>query len=168
MMIDKNQIRLIHTLKNALGLTEEEYRSRIIEKHGFSGTSKDLSYEEAEQLIKAWEKEATEKGVWKPYTKALKYEDLRDRGITWATPAQCRLVEGMFREISYYKHNDKAFKHAFRNFLFRIAHVGEIRFLEKKDVQKVVNALKKMKAQRGQSPSGAAESPVYRDRSINW
>ncbi|MBI5205097.1 MAG: baseplate J/gp47 family protein [Nitrospirae bacterium] len=75
--IDKRQIKLIHTLEHALALTKEAYGDRIMEKHGFSNSCKDLSHHEAEQLIKAWEKEALEKGVWK--TGKEKYEDLGNR-----------------------------------------------------------------------------------------
>jgi uncharacterized protein (DUF2267 family) len=161
--ISHQQIKLIHTLEHALGLTKEEYGDRIMDVHGFSRSCKDLTYDEAAQLIEAWEKEAMEKGAWKK----RQPERARDG---YATSKQEWLVRRMFAEVSYYdpKKQPKAFEHALRNFLMRIAHVEDTRFLERRDAHKVIEALKKMKAKKDASHLTPHESQVYRDRSINW
>lgn len=150
MNITPSQIKKIHALKNALAMDDEQYRAMIMEAHGFSGTSKDLSMDEATTLIDRLESSAVAAGVWenRGQVGAKKYEDLGKRSDQWATPKQCRMVEAMFRAVSIYKGNEKAFKHAFRNFLTRIAKVDDVRYLEKRDVQKVVLALKRMKMQK--------------------
>ncbi len=104
----------------------------------------------ADRVIARLKEKAIAAGVWEDRSVigGNKYNDLGKRGYQWATPPQCRKVEAMFREISYYKNDPKAFEHAFRNFLSKIAHVDDVKFLEKKDVQKVVKALERMKAQK--------------------
>ena len=149
MKITFGMIKKIHALKTALKMGEDEYREMVMNVHGFSGTSKDLSSEEAGALIERLEARAIAAGVWQRFEgKKEKYANLGKRGTAFATPKQCRKIEAMFREVSYYKNDTKAFEHAFRNFLGRMARVDDIRFLEKRDVSKIIRALEAMKGQR--------------------
>jgi len=160
MKIRKDQIIKIKTLQGKLTMSREEYELVLSEE--FVNSCTELKEEEADRVIEKLTEKAVAAGVWEEYNPHLhpsqegthkkKYDDLGKRGIQWATPKQCRKVEAMFREISYYKNNEKAFAHAFRNFLERIAHVDDIKFLEKKDVQKVVRALERMKQQKNNPP----------------
>ncbi len=162
------QVKMVHVLKNALGLSEETYRERIQNMHGFSGTCKDLSHDEAEFIISRWKAEAIEKGVWKNYRgirsggsgdspestaspvilgqSPKKYDDLGSRpGM--ATPRQLRMIEAMWAGVSR-THKEDHRQRALRKFIFRITHVEDMRFLENWQVQKIVKALEKMKAQK--------------------
>ncbi|KAF0145077.1 MAG: hypothetical protein FD156_1188 [Nitrospirae bacterium] len=165
--IDKGQIKKIHTLEHALKLTKEEYGDRIMEKHGFSRSCKDLSYDEAEQLIKAWEQEAMSKGVWA--TGKEKYEDLDNRqGM--AAPSKLRMIEAMWVNISYV-HDAHKREQALRKFLFKIAHVDDLAFLTADGADKVINALRHIKGRHGNKSyksNSTYEPQVYRDRSNNF
>jgi hypothetical protein len=130
MKIRKDQIKKIKTLQSKLKMPDEEYRTLImsINEDGFASSCLDLTEVEADALIEVLDK-----------------KDNRDG---YATNKQQVMVRSMFRQVSWYKDDPKAFKHAFRNFLHRIAHVDDLRFLARKDVQKVVRALKAMKTNK--------------------
>ena len=148
-MSTPGQIKKIKTLQSKLKMSDEDYRITVmsVNADGFAGSCKDLSFEEAGVLIETLEKMAVEAGIWTPLARTdKKYDNLGGR-MNFATPAQIRKVEAMFHEVSWYKDNPKAFAHAFRNFLHRIARVDDVNFLEKKDVPKVIRALEYMKAQ---------------------
>jgi len=141
--VTKRQIKKIHTLKSRLNMSDEEYRLRLSDY--WVNTSKNLSYEEAEDLIQRLEREAIQKGVWSRYSLRgkMKYEDLGER-TGMATPRQLRMIEAMWRDVSY-THDPHRRERALRRFLFRITGVHDLRFLRSRDVRKVVNAMKHMK-----------------------
>jgi len=142
--ITKQQIRIIHTLKSRLGMSDEQYRSMVQEVHGFSGTSKDLSFVEAARLITRLKRPAVERGLWQE--PGRKYDDL-DRRPGMASPAQLRMIEAMWSGVSYH-HNRAKQQSAIRKFVFRIAGKSDLRFLTSVDARKVVNAIKNMKGRR--------------------
>ena len=149
--INRHQIKLIHTLKGALKLPEEDYRNRVMAVHGFSDTCKDLSEEEAAELIGEMEKEAIEKGVWKRHvvrdhgsTFGLKYEDLGKRK-GFASPKQLRLIEALWKGVSR-THKADARQLALRRFIFRMTGVQELQWLTEDNAHGVIEAIKNMTA----------------------
>ncbi len=151
--INPNQIKKLHALKNALKIAEDDYRLAIMEVHGFSGTCKDLTEAEADQLVEKWQAEAIAKGVWqKPGTGEWhgkqKHEDLGERD-GFATAKQLRKIEAMWKEVSIYKDDQQARRKALKLFINRIAHVQELRFLTVKGAHQVITALISMKEAKG-------------------
>lgn len=149
--ISRYQVKMLHVLKSKLALSEDEYRERIQDLHGFSGTCKDLSYDEADFIISKWKAEAIEKGVWKNYrpvrsgnrNNKLKYEEL-GRRPGMASPPQLRMIEAMWKDVSKYHAEDKRAR-ALRKFTFRITGVEDLRFLKNWQVSKIIRALEAMK-----------------------
>ncbi|MEW5745248.1 MAG: regulatory protein GemA [Nitrospirota bacterium] len=145
--IDKRQIRLIHTLKSALKLADDNYRARVQEVHGFSGTSKDLTSDEAEQLIKALEAEAVARGAWQRRTsRKSKYEDLGERS-GMASPKQLRMIEAMWKDVCRYHAEDERAR-ALRSFLFKRFKVSDPKFITSRQASKIIFSLENMRGQR--------------------
>lgn len=140
-MINGNQIKLIHALKNALRLDDDTYRDMLHSRHRVT-TSKKLTDTEATALIREMETAAVSTGVWKRGTE--KFGNLQHRP-GFATPKQLRMIEGMWRDVSHAT-TPADRETGLRHFLMRIVGVESLRFLEPGHVRKVVNALKTMKA----------------------
>lgn len=152
MNITKKQVKKIHALKGAMKMEEEVYRS-ILGQYRVE-SSKDLSMDQAKELIDCLEREAVEMGVWTTPTLALprggggsgqtlKYEELGHReGM--ASPKQLRMIEGMWNDVTHAKGSERK-KSALRKFLKRIVGVEDMTFLEVGDVRRVVRALEAMK-----------------------
>lgn len=141
--IDIRQIRKIHALKNALNMPDEDYRAMVMDIHGFSITSKDLDYDEAEELSESLESLAVAQGVWVKYKGKKKYDELSDRqGM--ASPKQLRMIEAMWKEVSKYR-DEKDRARALRIFLQRHFGISDLRFLEDWQVKKVKRALENMR-----------------------
>jgi uncharacterized protein (DUF2267 family) len=143
--ITRKQSIKIHTLKGKLGLTDEEYRLRLTDY--WVPSCKDLTYNEANDFINKLTAEAISKGVWKSYTGKKKYDDLGKRK-GFASPRQLRMIEAMWKDVSY-THDAGKRQTALRRFLFRIAGVDDLKFLPSDKVQKIINALQHMKERRG-------------------
>jgi len=147
--ISRAQIIKIKSLQSALKLPDEEYRALVssVTADGFAASCKELSFNQAGKLIEIMEQRAVEAGVWKRrgIFSPDNFMPGGDDREGFATGKQQNLIRLMFRQVSWYKDNPRAFDHALRNFLQRIAHVDSLRFLERKDVQKVIRALKAMK-----------------------
>lgn len=62
-MATPKQIKLIHTVKSALGLSDDDYRA-VLAGHGVS-SSKDMNTVEAAKLLADLESKAATAGVWK-------------------------------------------------------------------------------------------------------
>ena len=144
-MISNNQIKMIHTLKNKLNLDEDIYRSMLSTYNVES--SKKLDFEDAKDLITKLQKMALEVGIWKKNKRRpSKYKELKGRS-EMATPAQLRMIEGMWADVSYQETPEEREK-ALRKFLYRIVKVSDLSFLKSTQVSKVINALKAMKWQK--------------------
>lgn len=141
--ISPQQIRKIHALKNALAMSNDDYRTAVMDVHGFSGTSKDLSLDEAAVLIERLEASAIAAGVWKK-------REAKQAREGFATPRQEIKIYEMFKEVSWYdsRKQPKAFEGALRNFLNRIAGVQDTKWLPRNKVNKVIKALQAMKEKK--------------------
>lgn len=148
MQITKQQIKLIHTLKSKLKLSEDDYRSRVMgHSSGFNGSSLDMSYSEANDLLKDLEKEAVEKGVWTrrgdSADRPRKYDNLSNRpGM--ASPAQLRKIEIMWGQKSFL-HDPAQRAQALRHYCFRITKKSDLTFLESRDASKLIKSIESMK-----------------------
>ncbi|MEJ5227217.1 regulatory protein GemA [Thermodesulfovibrio sp.] len=140
--ITPKQIKKIHTLKTKLKMTDEEYRLRLSDY--WVSTSKDLTYEEAEDFIQKLEKEAIEKILWTPHVLVYyRYEDI-ERVHGMATPRQLRMIEAMWKDVSYLRDETKRLK-ALRKFVYRITGTDNLRELTFEQARKVINAIMHMK-----------------------
>ena len=101
-MATKSQIKKIHTLKNVLTLEDEVYREMLMSYNVQS--SKNLSYFDAVLFIRALEDKAVSLNLWQK--QPLKYANLSRDDM--ATPAQLRMIEGLWRELSYVDNNKYA------------------------------------------------------------
>ncbi len=143
---DKMQmIKKIHALKNALALSDEEYRLTLF--HNFRvDSSKLLTRNQQEELIRGLESEAIQKGVWQKFEGKSRFESLADRpGM--ASPAQLRKIEVLWKEASSVKDAIERAKQL-RTFLYGHFKVSDLRFLEQEKVKKVVCALNHMIMQK--------------------
>lgn len=153
--ISKGQIKKIHTLKNALGLSDREYRLTLLENFTVR-TSKDMSYEQAEALIARFEDEALKSGVWTKHEGEAAFEDLGQRqGM--ASPAQLRKIEALWKTAMGIR-DAKARRRGLRTWLDRHFGVSDLRFLSSRKVSKVLHALKEMEARKEVKAGGSDES----------
>ncbi|MGD9642802.1 MAG: phage protein GemA/Gp16 family protein [Elusimicrobiales bacterium] len=132
------QIKMIHTLKGALGLTDLQYRAALERFHVFSSTQ--LSEAQADQFVSELQSLAVQAGKWdRPWNK---YQNLAGRkGM--ATPRQLRMIEAMWADVSRAP-NAAAREAALLVFLrrFEINGLADIRYY---DVRGIVSALTAMR-----------------------
>ncbi len=154
--IDAKQIQLIHIAKAQLGLSDEEYRELLMARYAgcFEGSSKELTYAEAEDLIEHLKSLGFEikrkprprrpKGIPEVFTEAHpmagKIERLRE-GVAW------RFEDGYERWLRKFLKKD------------RIATTAE--------AAKVIEALKAMRARQECEASGKGAVGFRRDGNIS-
>lgn len=129
------QIRKIHILKNILHLDDDTYVDMLM-SFGVT-TSKNLTFSEAGILIEILEEQAVDMSLCQKQAK--KYETLK-RSEKMATPAQLRMIEAMWREISYFDTFEFAQK-SLRAFLKNKFKTDHILFLTRKKANKVIHAI---------------------------
>ena len=133
--IEKWQIQRVHVLKNNAGLSDEEYRG-LLSGYG-AGSCKELSYAEANELIRVLVKMAPAKRF------DLKYDDVGFRQ-GFATPKQLRMLEALWAEVSVFKEpkrRDEAYLVFLRNRFNRISPLH----IEEQMVQRIKRCLEAMK-----------------------
>lgn len=134
------QIKVIHALKNAIGMDDASYRLLLQELAGVN-SSKALTMGQAEELIEDLKVKAGQQ-AW-TRKEGGRHENLAGRpGM--ATPAQLRKIEAAWGEVSRAE-NAEARAKALRTFIQRIAKVSDVRFLDREGAGKVINALEAMK-----------------------
>jgi hypothetical protein len=143
--ITKGQTRAIHTLVNALGLTEGDYRITLW--HNFKVVSSSfLNSEQASELIETLKEKAVMDGVWTAREGSNKYEDLGCRS-GMATPAQLRKIETIWREIASVK-TQEGRQSTLRTFLSNRFHVSDLRFIQERQVTGILNAMRQMRSRQ--------------------
>lgn len=139
--ITPRQIKKIHTLVSRLGMNEEAYRDMLEASWGVR-SSKELAEPEAELLIGTLEAKAVEMGVWqKPYVK--KYDELAAREGSYATPAQLRLIEALWAQVSRAP-DAEGRRRTLQKFLQNRFKVDNSRCLDRPTAARVIYALRKM------------------------
>ena len=135
--ITPRQIKLIHTLVSRLGLDEETYRD-MLEANFCVRSSKELMEPEAAILINTLQAKAVEMGVWKRNRK--KYDHLAQRPGTYATPAQLRLLESLWLQVSRARDPHTALQ----NFIRKKFGIGRLEWLDRKTAAKAIYVVKQM------------------------
>lgn len=151
------RVKKIHALKNALNLSEEEYRMTLF--HNFRvDSSKLLSRNQQEELIQGLESEAIQKGVWKKFEGKNRFESFGSRpGM--ASPAQLRKIEALWKDASDMKDHKSRAK-ALRTFLDRHFKTSDLRFLDQHATKKVIHTLNHMVTRkRSGSQPGTPKAP---------
>jgi len=144
--INRRQIKQIHTILAKLGMADSEYRTLLYGMFEVL-SSKDLSWAEAEDLVDELNRKVNPPRT--PFHKGgssdrKPYAELDGRpGM--ATGAQCRMIAGMWADVSRMPDADGREK-ALRSFLYRIVGVDHFRFLTRGHVERVVKALEAMGA----------------------
>lgn len=149
MTIRKDQIRKIKALQSRLKMSDADYRLLLSDE--FVDTCTALTETEADRVIATLEEKAIAVGVWqKPGTGEwhgkTKYDDLGDRDETMATPKQLRLIESMWKDVSYM--TGPARMAALNVFVKKIAGAARLRFLDKRGAHAVITSLITMKGNR--------------------
>jgi hypothetical protein len=103
-------------------------------------TSKDLTNTEANVFASILEEKAIIQNLW--VKKPLKYDDFDREDM--ATPAQLRLIEGLWEEIAY-ESDEKFKKTSLRKIIKSKLKVDDIRFLTKNQANKAINLIKGIK-----------------------
>lgn len=145
-----NQIKKIHTLKGALQLDDETYRA-ILGGYGVK-TSTKLSISKADDLIGDLTKKASAAGVWenrKPAAKAKAARKLADDD-------QSRMIRGIWIELHQLGAVRDPSETALASYVRRMTGVQALQWLDVKQAQTVIEALKKWR-KRVQKPIANGE-----------
>ncbi len=164
--IEKAQIKKIHALKNAMKMPDETYRKLLFEHYYPATSSKALTREQAEAFVNTLEEMAKALGVWIEHEGKLTHEKLGGRA-RMASPAQLRLIEALWKEVSRAR-GEKDRKKALRVWLLRTFKVSDIRFLDTETVKKVIHALLVMKERKMPETQESHSKPFFHDRSNRW
>jgi len=142
------QIKLIHTLKGALSLDDDTYRT-ILSGYGVKSSTK-LSPLKAAQLIKDLEEKATAAGVWKkkPAARAQSVRRLAD-------DPQSRMLRGMWIDLFEMGVVRNPAESALCAFGKRLTRKDALQWYSDRDVTVVKEALKQMGA-RGKEADNVA------------
>jgi len=144
--ITAGQIKKIHALINALAIDDDTYRTMLFERFQVN-SSKKLSFIVAGLFINELETMALAAGVWEKRTgRKQRFNDLDGRA-GMASPAQLRKVEALWAENSRVPEPQGRMK-ALRSFIYRVAGVSDLRFLDDDGAGKVLNALGTMDRKR--------------------
>jgi len=134
-MATRQQIVIIHTLKSAIGINDDQYREML---SGFGvQSSKFLADAQAKKLIGILQSMKSGKGT--AGYQSQRYEHLANREGAYATPKQLRMIEAMWRTTPAVRDNSIA---ALNNFIFRIVGISNIEWIWREDVTKIVRAIK--------------------------
>jgi phage gp16-like protein len=134
------QITKIHIAKSQLGLSEQQYRDIL---SGFNNnlqepckTCKELTFDQAEVLLNIFIKSG-----WKQTQngKVKKYEEFAGRPGKFASPAQMRMIEGLWMINSREKTEE-----SMNRFIKRISGKDKIEFITGADAHKIINAIGKL------------------------
>lgn len=140
--ITPKQLKTIHALISALRLTDSCYREILWEKFKLK-SSKELCMSQANCLIEEFEETAVKCGVWEKNPFKEKHQHLAGRS-GFASLEQLVMIEGLWEMVSRMDTPESKAK-ALRGFLFRVAGVSDLRFLNKSGAGKVIIALRAMK-----------------------
>lgn len=168
--ISRKQIAKVHALLKALCMEDDSYRALLIETFRVD-SCKRLNLYQAAKLIRTLEEDAVKRGVWKipdaakpkpahPDAKVAtyqasaksihpavrKYDDLLSRSDCYASPAQLRMLEAMWFEITGKSGDD--LDRTLGAFLNEKFERSALLMVERRLVRKVVLAFKTIKKQQ--------------------
>jgi phage gp16-like protein len=128
MSISNSKLKLLHTAKRQLNLSDPQYRA-ILQKAAGVSSARDLDEDGFERVLTRFQ--------------ALGFKTLREhRGFGdrpgMATPAQLELIRKLWREFT--GGNDKGLEH----WIERWYRISALRFLDSEGAHKAITALKRM------------------------
>lgn len=141
MLSNNDQKKIIHTLKFKMNLPDLAYLDMLAEYNVQS--SKYLTFVQAKKFIQTLSLQAERMGVWKTNSRTKKYESLSNRSRHMASPAQLRMIEAMWKDVSRANTSHER-QTALNKFLYRIVKVDNMEWLEKYHVEKVIKAIEAM------------------------
>lgn len=148
-MSTPKQRQLIGYLRKLLCLSEDVYHD-ILWTWGVD-SSKELTAVQAETLLNQLKQQAIGCGKYTPKakykTQKWKYNNYSDRDAEMASPAQLRMIEGLWFEVSY-QSNDTDREIALNKLCERITGKSRLVFITKLEVRKIVQAINAMKSKR--------------------
>ena len=140
-MITAFQIKQIHTLKNILGLEEDQYRKMLASFDVYS--SKSLTETEAQIFISVLnDKVKTLKRIG-----LKKYDDYTGRSSVMATPLQLRKLEATWADICN-SDDKKEQKESLRKYIKKQFRVDDIRFMTKNKASRVIAILEQIRIKK--------------------
>lgn len=136
-MPTRNQIIKIHALKGSLKLDDDTYRD-ILGGYGVK-TSTKLTIVKADQLIDDLTKKATAAGVWEKRKPAAKAKATRKM----ADDDQSRMIRGIWIELHGMGAVRDPSEKALTSYVKRMTNIAALQWLDVKQAQLVIEALKK-------------------------
>ncbi|WP_429885357.1 gp16 family protein [Geoalkalibacter halelectricus] len=145
-MATPRQIKLIHTVKSALGMDDDDYRALLMQGYGVS-SSKSLSAFTAAQLLADLEQKAAAAGVW-TQGGAPRKKGNRPRNIEGTSRAgQLQKIEALLTVGGKsWNYGDALAK--------RICKVDKIAWVPDGQLYKIITALRKQAQREGWDLSG--------------
>lgn len=141
MNIQPYQRKMIHAVKNRLGLDDAAYRCLLA---GYGVTSSNqLTDRQAAELTRDLTAKAVAAGVWEQRAQRRKFAEM-DTRVDRASSKQLRMIESVWHDVSR-QTDPEARGTALRRFVARTAKVDDIRFLTKAGATQVLTALTKMR-----------------------
>ena len=130
MALTTKQTRLIHVARRQLALTDDDYRAVLLREAGVE-SSKDLDSEGLNAVMRRFQ----ELG-FKPSSTPPNYG--HRRGM--ATPAQVGLIRSLWGDYTDGQGTDRSLG----KFLYRVAKVSDIKFVDYRAARKAITALRAM------------------------
>lgn len=145
-MSTPKQRQLIGYFRKLLCLSDDIYHD-ILWTWGVD-SSKELTVVQAETLLNQLKQQAIGCGKYTPKakykTQKWKYNNYSDRDGEMASPAQLRMIEGLWFEVSY-QTNDTDRETALNKLCERITGKARLVFITKNEVSKMIKAINSMK-----------------------
>ena len=141
------QRKMIGLLRKQICLSSDIFYEILFNTYGVE-SSRDLTVNQANCLITEMKNKAISLGKWEirkksPFSKN-KFSEFEERAENMATPAQLRMIDAMWSEVSYVK-NDIVRAKVLNSFIKRITGKNGLRMLTKQDIQKIKKAIDTMK-----------------------
>ncbi|MBL7997455.1 MAG: DUF1018 domain-containing protein [Candidatus Kapabacteria bacterium] len=145
-MITGTQVALMHTLKQRLGMNDDEYRDALNESAGVE-SSRDLTFTQAHDIINGWVNIAIERGVWhKPEQQRIsRHSALANRTGAFPTVQQLDMIDREWAKVSRIEAGDDRNK-ALDKMCQRILKKPSVANILRRDVQKLVRTIRAMKS----------------------
>jgi len=146
--LDRKTLAKIHIAGKELGLDDDAYRDLLYRVTGFR-TAREIRPDQIMDLQRAFRRSG-----WNGYllrrneVPALKYEDLGEFRIDRPNPRQLRKLDAMFKNIKGFA--DINPDGALRGFLKRRFGVSDPRFLDLKQYEAAMQAVKRLLAKNGE------------------
>jgi phage gp16-like protein len=152
-MANAKQIKLIHTLKGALGLNDDDYRA-VLAGYGV-GSCKDMSTRQAADLVADLEAKAVAAGVWKkrgaPKRSGNRPHNIeRKRGQQLDQASRARQLQKIEALLTV---GGKTWGYA-DSLAQRICKIDRVAWVSTGDLYKLITALRKQAKREGWDLSG--------------